>query len=99
MTDTATAGDSPAPPLFNGGVMLHAPIDQRTVLGRVIGDMVPSAWAAKIAHAFSMLGQTHGLLVHLGWRRIRNVATGDVGADVTTLDRLIVDLAHFDLSK
>lgn len=61
--------------------------------------MVPGTWAAGIAHAFSVPGQAHRLLVDLGRRQIRDVATGDLGADITTLDRLIVDLAHFYLPK
>ena len=79
--------------------MLRTPIYQGTVLGRGIRDMVHSAWAARVAHAFSMPGQAHGLLVNLGRRQVRNVATSNFGADVTAPDRLIVDLAHFDLPK
>jgi hypothetical protein len=46
-----------------------------------------------------MPGQTHGLLVHLGWREFWSLATVDLGTDVTALNRLAIDFANFDFTK
>jgi hypothetical protein len=46
-----------------------------------------------------MPGQTHRLLVHLGWREFRSLTTVDLGTDVTALDRLAIDFANFDVTK
>lgn len=61
--------------------------------------MVIAAGTRRVAHAFSMPRQAHGLLIHLGWREFGYLATVDLGTDVAALDRLSIDFANLDLTK
>ena len=64
--------------------MFGAPFNKRSILSSIVFDMICVSAALLIAHALDMEREAHRFPIHLGQRKSREIAIGNLVADLAS---------------